>query len=162
MTNSMNSAGFRVPPTTSEAKEAALKMKSDFASKIDSALKLDQTEADQDKKAGDVFVETKTENQTERITLKNGKVRCEGVETYTDVVIKGKEDSPESVTTYSSERGHCGEGGKKPVDIYKVEETKGGIISNYEAGFKADGSGHVKLTATKTDGTIVDGYQVAF
>ncbi len=77
-------------------------------------------------------------------------------------MITGKEDAPEGVSTFSSERGHCGEGGKKPVEIYKLDEQEGDTLQSIEAGIKADGSGHVKFTETKTDGTIIDGFNVAF
>ncbi len=64
--------------------------------------------------------------------------------------------------TLSSERGHCGEGGKKPVEIYKVEQKGPFLVSSIEAGIKADGSGLLAFAASKADGTIIDGYQVAF
>lgn len=162
MDSGMNPVNFRVPPSAEEAKQTATFMKNLFGTMIDETLKLDQTQADQDKKEGDVFVEVKSEDQVDRITLKNGKKRCEGVETFKGESIVGTEASPESTATCSSERGHCGEGGKKPVDIFKMEEQKDGISTSFESGFKADGSGSLKFAQTKADGTIIEGYNVAF
>jgi|GEM_PF-5236988 len=163
MNNGMSSIGFRVPPSPTEAKEKALRMKSDFAIMIDGTLKLDQSQVDQDPKAGDVFIEKTEDFGIERLTLKNGKVKCEGVETFKDEITFGiGEESPVNTYTLSSERGYYGEGGKKPVETYKVEEKGPFLVSSIEAGIKADGSGLLTFAASKADGTVIDGYQVAF